>query len=1178
MPPSVALLQWIRTAFNGIRAQTPARGGVIRRRCLMLPEMLEARVLLTSDFGDAAVPAPIAEHLLDSSLHTLFLGNSVDADPAGALQNSTASGDDISGVSPDDEDGILMPADLLATAGTAPVITLLVTNNTGRTATLSGWIDYDQDLVFDNTSERIQAVVLSGTTDARVTLTFPVIPVGAAGKTFARFRLSTDPAADHPNGTASDGEAEDYEFRMTSPSNGYVARAERIQHQLNGGPPLADWTLFGSSVASLGDLNGDGVPDLAVGGRNDSTLGDGRGSVHVLFMNADGTAQSVTKIGHQTNGGPTLADRDAFGSAVTAVGDLNGDGLPELAVAAYNDNTGALRNGAVYILFLNADGTVQKYTKVADRINGGPTLPGDTHFGSALCSLGDLNGDSVPDLVVGAYNDLTSVIAGRTGSVYVLLMNPDGSAAETRKIASGLNGGPELKGFNYFGQSVVSPGDLNGDGVADLVVGAFDDDTGGGNIKNRGAAHVLFLNAQGSVTSTRKIAHLLNGGPSLVAADHFGISAAALGDLNGDGVPDLAIGARMDSTGGPGRGAVHLLLMNSDGTVQNSRKIAHQTNGGPSLTDNAQFGVSVTSLGDLNGDGFIDLAAGGDVDNAGGVTRGAVHILFLTQGPSLDALADITVPEKSGETSLGLTGISAGSVLTSSLRVIAASSNTQLIPTLIIDYESPASTATLRFTANPNFTGRAIITVTVENAGSDGSLETIADNQKADRSFTITVTPVAPTILSPELNTTLQRPRLQWTAAADALYYEIWIANGSTGQNPYYKATSASTSFDVPVDLGIGKMDLYVRGMKGLKSPLPWSRLYRFNIVTAPVLNPVSTRQETARPKFTWPAAPGAESYNVWITAQTPGVSQLVRTSVTAPEWTPSEDLPMARYYLWVQAVGAGRFTGNWSLRRDFYIAPAPQVIAPVLSTFNRAPLFDFGDIRGATSYGVYLRSLVDGSTAANVSGLPTSDWTPPAALPAGRYAWWAIADSSVAGFRSAWSLRQEFYVGGQATLTGPTSPVASTRPLITWQAVTGTERYILQVNGNVEGAKLIYRTDLTNNSFQAEQPFVSGRVYRAWVQAVSTTGELGPWSSAWVFTVATTSDGDLQPLLNGALEQAEPELPQRRKRDVVIRKNLPQTPPEHSEPTSATATLWEQQVDHLFALTAVADPEQFDF
>jgi hypothetical protein len=80
------------------------------------------------------------------------------------------------------------------------------------------------------------------------------------------------------------------------------------------------------------------------------------------------------------------------------------------------------------------------------------------------------------------------------------------------------------------------------------------------------------------------------------------------------------------------------------------------------------------------------------------------------------------------------------------------------------------------------------------------------------------------------------------------------------------------------------------------------------------------------------------------------------------------------------------------------------------------------------------------------------------------------------------------------------------------------------------------------------------------------------------VFTVATTSDGELQPLLNGLLEQAEPQLPQRRKRDVVARKILPQTPPEHTEPTSATVTLWEQQVDQLFALTAVADADQFDF
>lgn len=1175
MPQSVSLLQLIRASFTSIRARTRSRSGVKRRRLIQL-ESLEARVLLTSDFGDTPEPAPIAEHSVNNSQHNLFLGNSVDADPDGALQNSTASGDDISGASPDDEDGILMPADLQAAAGTSPVITLLVTNNTGRSATLSGWIDYNQDLVFDNTSERAQAVVLSGTTDARVTLTFPGIPITAVGRTFARFRLSTDPAADHPNGTASDGEVEDYEFRMTNPNNGYVVRSERIQHLLNGGPPLTDWTLFGSSVASLGDLNGDGTPDLAVGGRNDSANGDGRGSVHVMLMNADGTAKSVTRIAHQTNGGPTLADREAFGSAVAAIGDLNGDGLPELAVGACYDNTGVFRNGAVYILFLNADGTVQRYTKIADRMNGGPTLPEDAHFGSAICSLGDLNGDGVPDMVVGADNDRVGVTFSRAGAVYILLMNSDGTVAGIRKITSGLNGGPQLAGGNYFGRSVASPGDLNRDGVADLVVGAIDYDTGGGNNKPRGAVHVLFLDAQGSVTSTRKITHLLSGGPSLLSADHFGISAAAAGDLNGDGVPDLAIGARMDGTGGPGRGAVHLLLMNSDGTVQSFRKIAHQTDGGPPLTDNAQFGSSVTSLGDLNGDGCTELAVGSDVDDAGGVVRGSVHILFLTPGPSLDAIAAISLPEKSSETSLALTGISAG-LLANSLRVSAASSNTDLIPTPVVDYESPASTAMLRFTPNPQFTGSTTVTVTVENAGPDGKLETEADNQKAHRSFTITVTPVPPTILSPVLNTTSQRPRLQWTAVADALFYEIWIANASTGQNPYYRSNSISTSFDVPVDLGIGKMDLYVRGMKSLEVPLPWSRLYRFNIVTAPALSLLSNRQETARPKFTWPAVSGAESYNVWMTAQTTGVSQLVRTRVTAPEWTPSADLPMARYFLWVQAVGAGSFTGNWSLRNDFYISPPPQLIAPVLSTFNRTPLFDFGDIHGATSYGVYLRSLVDGSTTANVVGLPTSDWTPSAALPTGRYAWWAIADSSVAGFRSAWSLRQEFHVGGQATLTGPISPVASPMPRIKWQEVTGTARYILQVNGNVEGAKLIYRTDLTKNYFNVEQPLVSGRVYRAWVQAVSTNGELGPWSSVWVFNVATLTDEALLPLLNSVLEQAESGLSQRRTPADVVRKNEPRPEVEWSEESAATVTLWERHLDHLFELTTVADGEYLD-
>ena len=162
--------------------------------------------------------------------------------------------------------------------------------------------------------------------------------------------------------------------------------------------------------------------------------------------------------------------------------------------------------------------------------------------------------------------------------------------------------------------------------MTDLAVGALRDDTNG---SDRGAVHILFMNTDGSVKSSTKIADNTNGGPTLADGDRFGKSVTSLGDLDGDDVIDLAVGAYGDDTNGTSRGAVHILFMNTDGTVKSSTKIADNTNGGPTLANFDSFGWSVTSLGDLNGDGVTDLAVGARGDDTNGSNRGAVHILFL---------------------------------------------------------------------------------------------------------------------------------------------------------------------------------------------------------------------------------------------------------------------------------------------------------------------------------------------------------------------------------------------------------------------------------------------------------------------------------------------------------------------------------------------------------------------
>ncbi|MEM9336685.1 MAG: hypothetical protein AAGA35_02420, partial [Patescibacteria group bacterium] len=264
---------------------------------------------------------------------------------------------------------------------------------------------------------------------------------------------------------------------------------------------------------------------------------------------------------------------DRFGISVATIGDLNGDGVTDLAVGARFDEAtsgGDSSEGALFILFMNSDGTVDSTVKISDNENGGPSgLDSSDEFGTAVTNLGDLNGDGVTDLAVGArFDEATSGGNAFEGALYILFMNSDGTVDSTVKISDSENGGPSgLDSSDSFGSAVANLGDLNGDGVTDLAVGArFDEATSGGD-SSEGALFILFMNSDGTVDSTVKISDNENGGPSgLDSSDAFGAALANLGDLNGDGVTDLAVGAESDeatSSGDTAEGALHILFMSS---------------------------------------------------------------------------------------------------------------------------------------------------------------------------------------------------------------------------------------------------------------------------------------------------------------------------------------------------------------------------------------------------------------------------------------------------------------------------------------------------------------------------------------------------------------------------------------------------------------------------------------
>jgi hypothetical protein len=294
-------------------------------------------------------------------------------------------------------------------------------------------------------------------------------------------------------------------------------------------------------------------------------------------------------------------------------------------------------------LFLNSNGTAMRSQKIASGVGGGPTVGVGDRFGSSVSALGDLDGDGVNELAVGAISDDAG--GNYRGAVHVLFMNRNGTVKNSQRIAHNISGGPALADTDMFGVALASLGDLDGDGLTDLAVGAFRDDTGG---NGRGATYILFLNANGTVRANQKIASGIGGGPTLANADYFGRAVASLGDLNGDGITDLAVGAYQDDTGGNGRGAVHILLLNANGTVKSSQKIASGVGGGPSIADGDNFGSSIATVGDLDSDGAMDLFVGAEGDDTGGNTRGAGYILFLkanSPGSAMSANVTASIPE-----------------------------------------------------------------------------------------------------------------------------------------------------------------------------------------------------------------------------------------------------------------------------------------------------------------------------------------------------------------------------------------------------------------------------------------------------------------------------------------------------------------------------------------------------
>lgn len=326
-----------------------------------------------------------------------------------------------------------------------------------------------------------------------------------------------------------------------------------------------DW--FGYSVEGLGDIDGDGTYDLAIGAGGDDDGGNGRGAVYLTGLNSDGSVANQQKISSSSGGfGGQLINQDAFGFSAARLGDLNQDGFDDLVVGHVFNDDGGFDSGGLFSIFLDGTGQVLNQREIANGKGGfGGTLDPIDELGRSVSLIGDLDGDGVVDLASGAFGDSDG--APTAGSLWILFMKPDGTVRDEQKISATSGGFDGALDFgSRFGSAVAPVGDLDADGVLDLVVGASR-----GPLFYLGPSRlfVLFMNRDGTVKDQREIGQGLSGftGP-IEDGDRFGTSVHSLGDLDGDGVTDIAVGANGDDEGGFDHGAVYILFLNGKQTFQ----------------------------------------------------------------------------------------------------------------------------------------------------------------------------------------------------------------------------------------------------------------------------------------------------------------------------------------------------------------------------------------------------------------------------------------------------------------------------------------------------------------------------------------------------------------------------------------------------------------------------------
>jgi hypothetical protein len=414
--------------------------------------------------------------------------------------------------------------------------------------------------------------------------------------------------------------------------------------------------VSGYTVTGVGDVNGDGLDDVLLG---NYSINNNFGRSYVVFGQKNASAIDLAAIANGTGLGFAINGESQMSNSgfyISSLGDINGDGKADLLIDAPGA-PGSLGNpifpygpGRAYVVYGKADSAAVSLAQVGVG-NGGFSATGTDQwesFGSSLSGLGDVNGDGIADFALLSPNHkLYPVSNDYSGShLYIIFGKSVNGDISLPSIAAGQGGFtmnlPGQIGNANFEETlyaVKSAGDVNGDGLADFMVRVHETFT------NKSEVCVVFGKADGSAVDP----HAVLAGQGGFAITNSAISPSqapgemkGVGDVNGDGLADMIVGnTNILGTGDPNS---YVVFGKKDGSAVDLKQIAAGNGGGfafigESISDNA--GYSVSSAGDMNGDGLADLVVSAPYNGDSGLYAGRLYVVYGKPGTSAVQLSDV---------------------------------------------------------------------------------------------------------------------------------------------------------------------------------------------------------------------------------------------------------------------------------------------------------------------------------------------------------------------------------------------------------------------------------------------------------------------------------------------------------------------------------------------------------